>query len=214
MVLRPIADSRAVLNHALNLQRFSLANYVRFAKPWANESDRGLLSVLSNIAEAHTEGATRVGQLLVERHACVNGGAFPARFTALNDLSVRHVAAQMVEDLERNVRRLRSCAEALNDDVTAREIVDELLHEEQHHLRTLRDALNLGLENGTANRQSEELGSTTQVVRHVYGDAINRWINEGGALAEEDEAVHSPRPSPQFGQKSDREASLQSVLQA
>ena len=76
MALRPIADSKAILNHVLNLQRFSLPSYLRFARPRAGESDLGLLSVVVGIAEAQVENATRVGELLVERHANSKPGNF------------------------------------------------------------------------------------------------------------------------------------------
>jgi hypothetical protein len=214
MLMRPLADSKAILNHALNLQRFSLANYVRVANPWADESDRGFLSVLSDIAEAHVQGATRLGRLLVERHATVNAGTFPTWFTALNDLSVRHLAARVVEDLERIAHELRTCAKMLRDDPVAQDIAEKLLRDQQHHLQVLRDAINVGLENGTINRQTKKVSGSTPTVRDVYGDAINRWTNEGGARAEDDYAVRSPRPSTRYGQKSEREPSLSSVLRA
>ena|SRR5687768_5270905 len=141
MGLRPIVDSRTVLNHVLNLQRFSLANYLRYARPWASEPDHVLLTVVFGIAQVQQENAKRVGVLLVERHASAEPGTFPMRFTGLNDLSIRYVAPRVVEDLERIIYDLRWCAEALREDRTAWELLQAILHDEERHLQMLRDEL-------------------------------------------------------------------------
>jgi hypothetical protein len=141
MALRPVIKSQAILNHVLNLQRFSLANYLRYARPWAGGPDHILLKVVFGIAQVQRENATRVGELLVQRHASAAPGIFLMSFTGLNDLSVRHVAPRVVEDLERIIHELRLCAEALRDDDLAREIVEAILHDEERHLRILCDEI-------------------------------------------------------------------------
>jgi hypothetical protein len=129
------------LNHVLNLQRFSLANYLRFARPWTQEPDHLLLTVVFGIAQAQQENATRIGELLIQRHASVRPGTFPISFTGLNDLSVRHVAPRVVEDLQRTIHDLGWCVEALPDDEAARRIVQAILRDEERHLQILRDEL-------------------------------------------------------------------------
>jgi hypothetical protein len=141
MTLRAIVDSKAVLNHVLNLQRFSLANYLRFARPWACEPDHVLLTVVFGIARVQQEHVTRVGKLLVERHASAEPGSFPMRFTGLNDLSIRYVAPLVVDDLERIIHDLRCCAEALRDDGPALALVQAILRDEERHLQVLGDEL-------------------------------------------------------------------------
>ncbi len=141
MALRSIVHGKAVLNHVLNLQRFSLANYLRFARPWACEPDHVLLTVVFGIAQAQQKQAERIGMLLVERHARAEPGTFPLRFTGLNDLSIRRVAPLVAEDLERIVQDLHGCAEALRDDGPALALVQAILRDEQRHLQMLRDEL-------------------------------------------------------------------------
>jgi hypothetical protein len=214
MALRPVINSKAILNHVLNLQRFSLANYLRFATPWAKESDRGLFSVVFGIAEAQMENATRVGELLVERHASAKPGTFPMRFTGLNDVSLRHIAPHIVEDLERNTHDLRWCAESLSRDGTARNIVQEILRDEQRHLQTLREELDSAREGESPSQQPNALTPSSPTMQDVYGDGLNRWTNEGGALAKNGHALLSSRLSPQNGQKRDLERSPALALRA
>src|SRR5688572_9477460 len=101
MALRPVIKSKTIMNRVLNLQRFSLPNYLRFARPWTREADHVLWAIVFGIADVQQRHAARVGELLVERHASTEPGAFPMRFTGLNDLSIRYLAPLVVEDLNR-----------------------------------------------------------------------------------------------------------------
>jgi hypothetical protein len=172
MSLRPTITSKSILSHVLNLQRFSLANYLRFARPWTQEPDHLLLTVVFGIAQAQQENATRVGELLVERHASVQPGTFPMRFTGLNDLSVRHVAPRVVEDLEWIIHELRFCAEALRDDEAARKIVQPILRDEERHLRILRDELHHAQH--TAPREPQRASGINGDIS-VEKDAVRQW---------------------------------------
>jgi hypothetical protein len=214
MALRPVADSKAILNHVLNLQRFSLASYLRFARPRAAESDRDLLSVVVGIAEAQGENTTRLGELLVERHASAKPGTFPMRFTGLNDVSVRHLAPHIIQELERSVHELRWCADALRDDATARDIVKLVLRDEQRHLLVLREKLDVARETEAPSQRPNGLTHSTPTMRDIYGEALNRWTNEGGAFASDGITVCSPWRAPQNGQKCDVEPSAPSALHA
>ncbi len=139
MALRP---GKTILNHVLNLQRFSLANYLRFARPWTREADHVLLAIVFGIADTQQKHAARVGQLFVERHASTDLGDFPRRFTGLNDLSIRYLAPLVVEDLKRIIHDLRSCGDAVRDDRPSWELVQAILADEQRHLRILLEELN------------------------------------------------------------------------
>jgi hypothetical protein len=59
MPLRPVKQSKFILNHVLNLQRFSLPNYLRFARPWAREPDHILLKLVFGIAQVQHENDMR-----------------------------------------------------------------------------------------------------------------------------------------------------------
>jgi hypothetical protein len=148
-----VHSTRQVLNRALNLQRFSLANYLRFARPWAREADHVLLAVVFGIADVQRKNSVRVGELLVERHASVEPGVFPMRFTGLNDLSILYAAPHVVEDLERIVQELCVCGDMLRDDRTAWDLVQTILHDDQRHLQILRDELHHAQESAATERQ-------------------------------------------------------------
>jgi hypothetical protein len=141
MKIPSIDDNRAVLNQMLNLQRFSLANYLRYARPWAGEADHLLRAVVFGIADAQSQNANRIGELLVERHASVEPGAFPKRFTGSNDVSIRYAAPRVVDDLGRITQSLRWCAADLGDDAVALDLVQSILGDDQRHLLILRDEL-------------------------------------------------------------------------
>jgi hypothetical protein len=141
------------LNRALNLQRFSLTNYLRYARPWASEADHILLALVFRIAELQMQNANRIGELLVERHASVEPGTFPMRFTGLNDLSIRYAAPHIVDDLEQIIHELHRCGELLRDDREACEIVQAILRDEQRHLTLLRDELRHIEESEAADKQ-------------------------------------------------------------
>jgi hypothetical protein len=178
MEMRPLIKSESLLNHVLNLQRFSLANYLRFARPWTREADHLLLNVVFGIADAQTQNANRIAKLLVERHASVRPGTFPMRFTGLNDVSIRHAAPSVVEDLERTVHDLRWCAEALRDDDLARDIVQAILRDEQEHLQILRDELRHAQQTAPLEPQWVfELKGNESVER----DAARQWSQAKGA---------------------------------
>jgi hypothetical protein len=199
----------------LNLQRFSLANYLRYARPWVREPDHVLLSVLFGIAQVQHENAARIGELLVQRHASVEPGTFPMVFTGLNDLSARHVAPHVVEDLERIIHELRLCAEVLRDDAIAREIVEAILRDEQRHAQILREEVG-HVRRGVSPRQQPANAHkrSIPILEDFYGDALDRWTNEGGALGKNHLTVRFVLPSPQNGQRSDLERLPELALHA
>jgi hypothetical protein len=164
----PVHSTRQVLNHALNFQRFSLANYLRYARPWASDADHVLLALVFRIAELQMQNANRIGELLVERHASVEPGTFPMRITGLNDLSIRYAAPHIVDDLEQIIHELYRCGELLRDDHEACEIVQAILRDEQRHLTLLRDELRHIEESEAADKRLVSV-----VNRRSQDDAVN-----------------------------------------
>jgi hypothetical protein len=199
----------------LNLQRFSLANYLRYARPWVGEPDHVLLSVLFGIAQVQRENAMRIGELLVQRHASVEPGTFPAGFTGLNDVSLRHVAMRVVEDLERIILELRLSAAALRDDAIAREIVETLLRDEERHVQILREEVGHVRRSVSARQPPPNTHKRSVTTREdFYGDALDRWTNEGGALGKHGLTVQLVPPSPQNGPRSGLELAPELALHA
>ncbi len=166
MALRP---SKTILNHVLNLQRFSLANYLRFARPWTHEADHVLLAIVFGIADTQQKHASRVGELLIERHASTELGTFPVRFTGLNDLSIRYLAPFVVEDLKGIIHDLRWCDDAVRDDRPSWELVQAILADEQRHLRILLEELDHLKESGPADQDLVPL------LNHGTEKASEKW---------------------------------------
>lgn len=152
MTVSSILKSRDALNHVLKLQRLSLANYLQFARPWTRHADCNLWDMVSRIAAVQMQNAARVSELLVERHARIDPGTFPARFTGLNDLSIEYVALRVVEDLERIIRDLRSCEDVLRGDGPAWDLVKAILRDEGRQLEMLRKECHPSLEKSGASR--------------------------------------------------------------
>ncbi len=204
MALRPAMKGEILLNQVFNLQRFSLANYLRFAGPWSREPDHVLLEVLCAIAQVQDQNAARVGELLSERHASPRPGNFPTRFTGLNDISVRHAAPHVVEDLERTIYKMSACLEAHGDDSTGRDIVQAILLDEQQNLKILREELDHVPAGETSGQlHALYLKPSAPAMNDAYGAALDRWTNEGGALGENPYAVHFSRSLPTNGRRSE-----------
>lgn len=129
------------LNQLYAIEQFSLANYLRYAKPWASAADECLAEAIRHIADRQCEFSQRVGALLIERRSHVVSDSFPFSFTAYNDLSLGYLAPRVMEDQERIVGQVRAIAHQLCADVTAFELTNEILAAEQAHLNDLRQLL-------------------------------------------------------------------------
>ena len=59
------------LNGTINTLRYSLARYLRFARPWVDAGAESTAEMIEKVAESHRQHFTRLGELLVERHGHV-----------------------------------------------------------------------------------------------------------------------------------------------
>ncbi|MCA9212933.1 MAG: hypothetical protein KDB27_07710 [Planctomycetales bacterium] len=134
-------QSLRILNQLYATAKFSLANYLRYAKPWGSPDDECLRDAIRNIADEQSEGADRVGSLIMERRGRVEGGAFPMKFTALNDLSLAYLAPSVLKDQERIVRVVESVANRIDSDSTAHALTLELLANARSHRDSLREVI-------------------------------------------------------------------------
>ncbi|MCA9266164.1 MAG: hypothetical protein KDA60_20030, partial [Planctomycetales bacterium] len=123
------------------IENLSLANYLRYARPWVATADQCLAEAIRHIGDQQREFAERVGSLIIERYGRVEGRSFPFRFTAYNDLSVAYLAPRVMEDQERIVRQVRAIAHQLCADAVACDLASEILGAEQAHLDNLRELL-------------------------------------------------------------------------
>jgi len=147
MVVSSILKSRDALNHVLNLQRLSLANYLQCAKPWTRETDCKLSKIVSAIAAVQMQNAARVSELLIERYGRIDLGTFPAHFTGLNDLSINYAVPRVADDIERMIRDLRSSEDVLRGDRAAWHLVKGILRDEKRHLEMLWNEYHLSVAN-------------------------------------------------------------------
>ena len=129
------------LNELYATERFSLANYLRYAKPWVAPSDQYLAEAIRRVSDQQLEYAERVGALIIDRRGRVEGGSFPLRFTAFNDLSLPYLASHVMEDQQRIVRQLSEVARQLRVDAVACDLMNEILDAEQSHLDDICDLL-------------------------------------------------------------------------
>jgi hypothetical protein len=165
--LRPTrrpSDAIAVLNRVLRLQQRSVANYLRFARPWTSESDHVLLAVVLKIADVQRANARRLGQLLVERRASPLRETFGEELTGLNFLSIRYAAAQVARDLNAIIAELQTCLPTFQDDREAARLIREVLADEQRNLATLQDEL-------------DHLENEARGIAHESVEA-QRWVRE------------------------------------
>lgn len=134
-------QSLSVLNQLYAAVKFSLANYLRYAKPWGSPAEESLRESIRRIADEQMEASDRVGSLIMERRGRVEGGAFPMSFTALNDLSLAYLAPSVLKDQERIVRVVESVANHIGSDSTAHALTLELLANARSHQDNLREVI-------------------------------------------------------------------------
>jgi hypothetical protein len=158
-------DIIAVLIRILTLQKCSVANYLRFARPWTNDSDRVLLATIFKIADVQRANAHRVGQVLVDRRASPLRATFDTELTSLNYVSIRYAAAQVARDLESIIKELRACLATLRDDHEVARLVQKVLADEQCNLAMLQKELDL-LESEALGVADEDRQSQPTVREH------------------------------------------------
>jgi hypothetical protein len=125
------------INGTINALRYSLARYLRFARPWVDASAESIAEMIEKVAASHRQHFTRLGELLVERHGHVESRAFPSVFTRLNDLSIEYLLPLVIEDEKQIIRVIESNAVVLGHDAEASSLLDEVLDCEKRHLQVL-----------------------------------------------------------------------------
>lgn len=125
------------INRVMNALRYSLANYLRFARPWSDVRGQSIAETIGCVADGQTRHVMRIGDLLVKRHGHVESRAFPKAFTGLNDLSVEYLLPLVIEDEKQIVRLVEASAAALEGDREASDLLAEIIECEKEHLQRL-----------------------------------------------------------------------------
>lgn len=131
------------LRKLLAIERFSLANYLRYARPWTGqtwEEDRRLAAI-DQIARDQQQDAERIAELLIQRDGYVPSGTFPLDFTALNDLALDYVAMRVLENEETMIREIEDAVSQAGGDAELQSVARDVLKAEQSHWRTLQSLL-------------------------------------------------------------------------
>ncbi len=132
-------DRIAALNRLLDLERLSLANYLQYAQPWVGPKDQMLRETIERIAREELECGRRIADLITRRKAGVNlSQGFPARYTAYNDVALRHLLDRLIEDEECIIREVWAVLADLRGDREAEQLATDVLNREQAHLKMLR----------------------------------------------------------------------------
>jgi hypothetical protein len=126
-----------VLNRLLALLRYSLASYLRYARPWTRPGNARLLEAVRRVTADHEAHARRVGELILKRRGKIEPAGFPVRFTAYNDLALDYLAGLLVAHERTIVEELARCAAGLDRDPEAKRLAADILASERRHLRTL-----------------------------------------------------------------------------
>jgi len=127
-----------ILNHLLNLERLSLANYLQYAQPWVHPADQPLHEAVERIAREELECGRRIAALITRRKGPVAlGQSFPNRYTAYSDLNLRYLLDRLVEDQERIIQEVETTCMELRGDAEAASLAAEVLRREQGHLKML-----------------------------------------------------------------------------
>ncbi len=131
----------ALLNRLHEIERYSLANYLRHASPWTPRHAEPLRETLLQIADDQQVCADRVASMILERDGRVEKGSFPFRFTAYNDLSLEFLAPRVLDELRQTVRHVGVIVDELAGDPEARALAREIEGMEKGHVDQLRELL-------------------------------------------------------------------------
>lgn len=141
--------SNEVLNRLLSTQRFSLADYLHWARPWTNFANDRKWEVVCQIVKDHEDDAYRVAHAIEQGGGTIEGGGFPMRFSSLNDLALDFLTLKLIDAQRQTITEIESCVAELQEDLAARSLAEELLGAAKGHLENLLEA---------SGRRSDESG--------------------------------------------------------
>ena len=128
-----------ILNQILQIEEYSLANYLMDARPWMRDGDEPLAATIARLYEDRLESAKKISHLIVDRDGYIQPGSYPLDYTGLNDVSLDYLYPLLVDQQERIVARLEELTEQLRNDPEAYALAQEILGNERGHLENLRE---------------------------------------------------------------------------
>lgn len=125
------------MNRVRNALAWSVASYLRFARPRIDAGAEGVADTVRHVAISHRNHVFRVGELRRERHGHVESRTVPIAFTRSSDLSVECLLPLVIEDEKEILAFIESAADAIANDADARELLSAVVETEKRHLRVL-----------------------------------------------------------------------------
>jgi hypothetical protein len=106
-------DEIDVLNRLLRTLCRSLAMYVREARPWTPPGHEAAVAAMGQLAADQEHYVARVAAAIQQCGGRPETGAFPLRFTAINDLSADYLLSALAEHHGRDLLQIEACAAEL-----------------------------------------------------------------------------------------------------
>jgi hypothetical protein len=129
--------THAILEDIVRREGRSLLQYVADSFPWTATDEQGALEQLRRMIEAERQATTDLVRFLVRRKFTPPYlGAYPARFTTINFVSLEYLLPRLAQEQRRDIRALEDDLVEVHD-VEVREQVKKLLELKRRHLQTL-----------------------------------------------------------------------------
>lgn len=128
-----------ILNQLIALHSTSLPVYLESAEPWAAESDRPALAVLSQIATDQQLMAARLRKAVLDLNGRVATCEFPIDFSGMHDLSLSYLLRVVVDRHVQEIAFIEKAVSALADCPIGLAMAEEALGAARGHLDSLRE---------------------------------------------------------------------------
>lgn len=133
----PPDDAVTALQRLHRLLSRSLPRYLEDARPWLRGGQEEMAAAIGRLAADQADYAQRVADAIVARGDRPEPGAFPLRFAGLNDASIGHVLAEVIERQRRELVEIERSAARLRDEPELADLAEEILGNAQGHLEIL-----------------------------------------------------------------------------
>jgi hypothetical protein len=128
-----------ILGRLFYLQSCSLTRYVVRAKPYVALGDHHLFERLLVVAAEQERLAGRLAETILARRGRLPRLVFPMRYTSLNDLELRHLSGQIVQEQRAVVKEIEAAVTALADDAELQRLAFDMRSVEIAHLKLIEE---------------------------------------------------------------------------